>query len=181
MTRAVSDRDAVGDALVDSFRARGYAGASLRELGSATGLQAGSLYHRYPSGKPAMACAALDRTGASFAPLVLAPLAGGGDPAARLAASADGVRRFHADGALGCLLAVMALSDAPPEVLGRVRALFDAWLDALAAALAAAGAADARADAEDRVAAVQGALVFARASGDRRAFARAVARLGARP
>ena len=75
----------------------------------------------------------------------------------------------------------MVLSDAPAPVRDAVAAMFDGWTGALAAGLAEAGAVDPQAEAQDRVAAVQGALVLARAGGDTAAFARAVQRLAATP
>jgi AcrR family transcriptional regulator len=171
--------DVVGEALVETFRRGGFAGASLRELQTATGLGPASLYHRFGGGKQAMAGAALDHVGGSFGTLVIAPLAASGDVAARLSASADGVRRFYDDGRLACLLAIFTLSDAPEPVRAAVAAAFTAWRDALAAALADAGVASPDAVAEDRVATIQGALVLARATGERGAFDRAVAQLAA--
>lgn len=181
MRPAKADPRSVADALVTTFRGEGYAGASLADLAAATGLKSASLYHRFPAGKADMAAAALARAGEDFAPLVLAPLAGDGPPAARLAASAAGVARFYDDGRLACLLAVLALSDAPTSVRAAVGAMLAGWIDALAVTLGEAGAAAPRARAEDRIAAIQGALVLARAGGDTNAFARAVAQLGALP
>lgn len=171
----------VGDALLGVFRTSGYAGASLKALATASGLKSASLYHRFPDGKGDMAIAAIHRAGEAFAELVIDPLTGDGPPSARLAASAAGVRRFYEDGALGCVLGVMALSDAPAPVLDVVRAMFDGWTTALAGVLADAGAPEPRADAEDRVAAIQGALVLARSGAGTEAFARATARLGDMP
>jgi len=173
--------EAVADALVERFRRDGYAGASLRDLAADTGLKPASLYHRFPAGKPDLALAALARAGESFGQLVLAPLAGGASPAERLRASADGVARFYSDGALACVLAVLALSDAPMPVRERIAAMLGGWRAVLAATLAQAGADAAEAEAGDRIAAVQGALVLRRAGADLGDFARAVARMGAAP
>ena len=166
--------DAVGSGLVEAFRRAGFAGATTRALASATGLKSASLYHRFAGGKEDMARAALDQVGGGFVELVLRPL-DDLDPAAALARSADGVRRFYDDGRLACLLAVFALSDAPEPVGQDVAAAFDGWRDALAGALGRAGVPASTAEAEDRIAAVQGALVIARATGRRDAFDRAVA------
>lgn len=173
--------EAVGDALLATFREGGYAGASLKELARASGLKSASLYHRFPQGKVDMALAALGHAAEAFGPLVLDPLRSADAPQSRLAVSADGVRRFYEDGALACVLGVMALSDAPCPVRAAVKATFGEWASALAYALADAGASSPRACAEDRIAAVQGALVLARGAGDAAAFARAIERLGATP
>lgn len=172
--------EAVGDALIAAFRAGGYAGASLRDLGHASGLKSASLYHRFPRGKADMAQAALGRAGEAFGAAVLAPLTAAGDPAARLATSAAGVAEFYQGGALACLLAVMALSDAPEPVRATVRAMFAQWTNDLAGALADCGVPDPHSVAEDRIAALQGALILAQSGAGPEAFARAVTRL-ARP
>ena len=171
--------EAVGDALVSAFRTGGFAGASLRDLGAASGLKSASLYHRFPNGKADMALAALGRAGELFEVAVMAPLAGAGDPEHRLAASAAGVARFYEEGALACLLAVLALSDAPEQVRAAVRAMFARWAGDLAAVLTEGGVVDACQEAEDRIAAIQGALILVRAGAERNVFARATARLAA--
>ena len=173
--------EAVGDALFSTFRMHGYAGSSLKQLGAACGLNTASLYHRFPDGKADMALAALGRAGEVFTGMVLAPLRAAGEPSERLAASALGVRRFYDGGALACLLGVLTLSDAPQTVLDAVRATFALWTSSLAAVLGEAGASDARAEAEDRIAAIQGALVLARGGAGAAAFDRATARLGSAP
>jgi hypothetical protein len=73
----------------------------------------------------------------------------------------------------------MTLSSAPEPVREQVRAMLEGWAAALARSLQHAGVAHARTEAEDRIAAVQGALILARAGGGRGAFARAVERLAA--
>lgn len=170
----------VADGLVGAFRRSGYAGAGIRELAEATGLKTASLYHRFPA-KADMALAALSRAGEGFVDLVLAPLEGSGPPAARLRASADGLARFYEGGHLACLLAVFALSDAPGPVREAVAHAFSRWRDALATTLEGAGAHDPAARADDRIAAVQGALLLARATRDTAAFARAIERMGGLP
>jgi TetR/AcrR family transcriptional regulator, lmrAB and yxaGH operons repressor len=176
--RAVKvESEQVGEGLVAAFRRDGFAGASLRDLKAATGLHTASLYHRFANGKADMALAALDHLSTCFTATVLAPLETDSLPAARLRLSADGVAAFFDDGRLACLLAIMALSDAPPMVHDRVRATFRTWRAALASALDAAGVANAHEVAEDRIAAIEGALILARASGDTGCFARALARL----
>ena len=180
MTRpAKVDIATVGDALVATFRSAGYAGASLRDLGTASGLKSASLYHRFPNGKTDMALAALDRVGAAFVEAVLDPLCAAAEPSQRLAESAAGVARFYDNGALACLLAVMTLSDAPDPVRVAVLGMFRQWSQALGAVLAQCGIENADAAAEDRIAAIQGALILGRAGAERDAFLRAVTRLAA--
>lgn len=177
MTRPVKiGPEVVADALVEAFRRDGYAGASVRDLAAATGLRSASLYHRFPA-KSDMAVAAVRRAGADFADAVVAPLTSAHRPADRLRASAEGLTRFYAGGDLSCLLAVLALSDAPPAVEAEIAALLQAWREALAATLSAFGRINPLAEAEDRIAAIHGALIVRQGGLGARAFARAVARM----
>ena len=173
--------EAVADALVAAFRRDGYAGAAISDLCAATGLKSASLYHRFPRGKADMALAALARAAEGFEGAVLSPLEGKGDPAARLGKSAAGLRRFYAGGRLGCLLAVFAASEAPEPVRDAVAAALARWRRALGALLAEAGADTPEEEAEDRIAAVHGALVLARGTGSTAAFRRAVSRMEGLP
>ena len=173
--------EAVADALVAAFRRDGYAGAAVRDLCEATGLRSASLYHRFPGGKADMALAALARATEGFGKTVVAPLEAAGDPAARLAKSAAGLRRHYAGGRLGCLLAVLAASEAPEAVRGEIAAALARWRGALSALLAEAGSGTPGDEAEDRIAAVQGALVLARGTGSLAAFRRAASRMEGLP
>ncbi len=169
---------AVADGLVSVFRRDGYAGASLRDLATATGLKSASLYHRFIAGKPDMALAALDRAAERFAAKVIAPLGEYGPAPQRLRASAQGLIDYYCGGEEVCLLAVMALSDAPAPVRARVAAMLAGWRDALAATLDDARILRAREVAEDRIAAIQGALIIRRGGLGASAFTRAVVEMG---
>lgn len=168
----------VADALVAVFRRDGYAGASLRDLAAATGLKAASLYHRFRAGKSDMALAALACAGEHFADLVITPLEGDGAPANRLAKSARGLVAVYAGGEQACLLAVLALSDAPPNVRDTVTEMLSAWRAALTTTLADLGVPNAAAAAEDRIAAIHGALIVRRAGLGSDIFARAIEKMG---
>jgi hypothetical protein len=72
---------------------------------------------------------------------------------------------------------VLAASEAPEPVREAIAAALGRWRAALAAALAEAGAGAPGDEAEDRIAAVQGALVLARGTGSTAAFRRAVSRM----
>lgn len=54
----VLDEDIL-NSLTEVFRAKGFEGASLKELADKTGLKKASLYHRFPNGKEEMALAVL--------------------------------------------------------------------------------------------------------------------------
>src|SRR3954464_9951709 len=107
MGRAASVDDEVLYArLAEVFRVTGYAGASLSTLSEAVGLRRASLYHRFPSGKPAMAAAVLDNIEGQFAE-ILQPLAAEPDVVSGVLEMARRMARFYTDGRLACVLDTM--------------------------------------------------------------------------
>ena len=74
MPRQVAERADILPKLAEIFRKRGYEGASLSEIGAATGLGKGSLYHFFPGGKPEMAESVLAEVDAWFEGNIFAPL-----------------------------------------------------------------------------------------------------------
>ncbi|MBL0925099.1 MAG: TetR/AcrR family transcriptional regulator [Sphingomonadaceae bacterium] len=169
----------VSAGLVDAFRRHGYAGASLRTLKDATGLNPASLYHRFPDGKADMACAAIEYATVQFDALVIDPLRAEGPTEDRLRSSANGVTEFYQSGRLACLLATLALSDAPTAVRERIAAAFVMWRDTLSDVLASAGVSQAGDIAASRIASVQGALILAQSGMGTVCFDHAVAQLAA--
>lgn len=180
------DDDDLLDRLADVFRAAGYEGASLRDLSSATGLQRSSLYHRFPGGKAQMAAEVVRRVGAAGMDAVFAPLDHPHEPVtvADVEAVGRSLAAFYADGSASCLLDTMSLRDhaspAAGDAVGEaLAATAQRWIKAFAGVATSAGAeaGEALARAEDAIAAIEGALVLCRVTGDRAAFDRAIARL----
>jgi AcrR family transcriptional regulator len=179
--RLVSDRQLV-DRLTVLFRRVGYDGASLGAIAVATGLQKSSLYHRFPGGKQQMAAEASAAVLDEFATTVLAPI-GTDDPLdVRVAAIAANLDRFYDGGARYCLLDMLSIGDPGADASTNLAAAATAWIEVFASLAREAGAdeAAARARAQDAVAAIEGALVVARVTGDRAAFRRAVEGLAQR-
>jgi AcrR family transcriptional regulator len=164
--------------IAEVFRQHGYEGSSLSLIGRATGLGKGSLYHFFPGGKDEMASAVLAEIDAWFEGNVFAPLRLG-EPASRaIGGTLDAVERYFQSGRRICLVGVIALGDARERFAGAVRGYFVRWVEALAEALVRAGHGRARATAlaEEAVAALQGAIVLARALDRPGIFTEAVAR-----
>jgi AcrR family transcriptional regulator len=166
--------DQLNDRLLALFRAGGF-GVSLRELQEATGLKRSSLYHRFPGGKVDMATSIIREVADRFRSEVLA----GNDDGPleeRVAAIGSRLAAFYDDGDLSCLIDTLSVGGVPPEVADRITGLVRAWIDAFAGLSIEAGIspADARVRAVDAVAAIEGALVVARSTGDTGAFRRAV-------
>lgn len=187
MPRQVAERADILPKLAEIFRKRGYEGASLSEIGAATGLGKGSLYHFFPGGKPEMAESVLAEVdawfeGNIFAPLRAIPAGDAAEARARLAEMCRAVDAYFKSGRRVCLLGAFALTDTRERHAARVRDYFRRWVEAVARALVVAGRApaDARTEAFDAVACIQGALVLARAADNPPAFAGALARLQAR-
>lgn len=178
--KAIQVEDSVMEALIELFRTHGYQGTSLSQIMSATGLVKASLYHRFSGGKQQMALAVIDHVAQIFAQHILAPLQEPGDPRKRLAETVKRLRTFYAAGAKACLLETMSLA-VSRAIRTRARRALDYWVDALAAFAKANGvpAALAAARAEEAVVSIEGALVLARLSGDRRIFERVLQRMPA--
>ncbi|MCU1400787.1 MAG: Transcriptional regulator, TetR family [Acidimicrobiales bacterium] len=186
------DDDDLLDRLTGVFRSAGYEGASLSDLSAATGLQRSSLYHRFPGGKAQMAAEVVRRVGNAVMDVAFAPLEHAHPTVAEVQAVGRSLSTFYADGAISCLLDTMSLRDhastaaggtvdgaVDNELADALAAATQRWIQAFAGVASAAGAdqGEARARAEDAIAAIEGALVLRRLTGDGAAFARAIARL----
>lgn len=168
-----SARDEIVLVLFDLFRRAGYDAVSIADISSATGLGKSSLYHHFPGGKPDMAEAVADFARAHLRKSVFDGLAAEGPLAKKLAAMTDFVSKMYEGGGAPCLIASMMISpNAGPRAIDTVKAIIADWIDALAGALRRDGApaATARKRATDAVIAIQGALVVARATGERKIF-----------
>lgn len=174
----ITDDDLL-DRLTRVFQDHGFEGASLSRISQATGLERASLYHRFPGGKDQMAEAVLAHVGARFVGDLLAPLRGQKPFGARVRETGRRLRRFYEDGRRSCLLDTLSLRDGSPALHEAVGRTYGAWRDAFAAAAREAGLAPglARRRAEEAIMGLHGALVLARATGNRQPFVRAVARL----
>lgn len=187
MPRQIAERADLLPKLAELFRARGYEGTSLADIGQATGLGKGSLYHFFPGGKPAMAEAVLAETdtwfeGNVFAPLRAIPANDKAEARARLAEMCRAVEKEFRSGRRVCPFGSFALTETRAMFAPRIRSYFQRWVEAVARALVIAGRgpAEARTEAFDAIAGIQGALVLARASDNPPAFAGALARIQAR-
>jgi TetR/AcrR family transcriptional regulator, lmrAB and yxaGH operons repressor len=178
MARIVQERSDIVPVLAELFREHGYEGASLALIGQRTGLGKGSLYHFFPGGKEEMANAVLAEIEAWFETNLFRPLYEGSDPMAGIMAMFGTVTAYFQSGRRICLVGLLALADARERFAQRIARYFVRWRDALADALIRAGKEPALA--EEIVAAIQGALVLARATHDLEIFPRTISRLQAR-
>jgi AcrR family transcriptional regulator len=177
--RRVAERADILPALAEVFRTHGYEGASLSAIGAATGLGKGSLYHFFPGGKEEMAQAVLQQIDGWFQAQVFEPLRRTEPPAQGIRDTLAAVDRYFQSGRRVCLVGAFALGDSRDRFAAQVQRYFADWVEALARALRRNGRsrAEAQALAEEAVAAIQGALVLARAADQRAVFARILQRL----
>ena len=181
MPRTVTERADVLPALSEVFREHGFEGASLALIGQRTGLGKGSLYHFFPGGKEEMAAAVLVEIDAWFEHHVFRPLREEA-PQRAMPEMIRSVGAYFRSGGRVCLVGAFALDDVRDRFAAAIRSYFAAWIEALAQALVRAGRdeAVARDRAEEAVAAIQGALVLARALDDTESFRRSLARIEGR-
>ncbi|MEW9267257.1 TetR/AcrR family transcriptional regulator [Kineococcus endophyticus] len=165
MPRTLLDRSDAVRALADVFRRRGFEAASLSVIQQETGMGRGSLYHFFPDGKADMARAVLGEVQSWFEDQVFTPLRTADDVAGAVSRMAGTVRDYFLSRQRVCLFAVTALGGELATHADAVRTYFSVWVDLLAQTLRRGGVEDrdAAALALDAVAAIQGALVLARA------------------
>ncbi len=171
--RTSHSRDESVRKLFDLFRHRGFEGAALSDISEATGLGRSSLYHHFPGGKDEMVAAVADFAHGQIEQNILAPLAGEGPLADRVAAMLETTSAMYDCGREPCLVASLMVSPGlAPDSVGKVQAILNDWIAALAAALEGAGlpAAEAKRRATAAIIDIQGALLVARASGDTGVF-----------
>jgi TetR/AcrR family transcriptional regulator, lmrAB and yxaGH operons repressor len=165
MTSAVRERMADAAALL--LAKEGYHATSFAEVLEASGAPRGSIYHHFPHGKDELVAVALERQGTR----VISGLD-------RLEGRAPGeiVERFAAwwrlgleksGFAVGCSLVAVTASAGAGDLRDDAGALFERWIARLAALFHAAGvdAAVAASFAAELLAAIEGAVVIARAQG----------------
>lgn len=177
-TSSLPDRDLL-EVLAEVVARHGVAGASLRRLSEASGLQRASLYYRFPGGKDEIIARVLEHA-AERLRAVLDPAFQPGEPRRRAEEVADGIADYYADGQESCLF--VALSTAAREQRSDVEPHLRTWIGAFTA-LAEDGGLDpteAHDRAAEQVALLEGSLVIAQLTGDPGPFRRAVEGLASR-
>jgi TetR/AcrR family transcriptional regulator, lmrAB and yxaGH operons repressor len=159
----------------------GLQGASIREVVRATGAPRGSIYHHFPGGKADLVTRAIELVGQSVVELIEGL---GGRPAVDVVSGFAGMWRttlVRSDLGSGCAVAAVtvAADGELPEITTLTGEIFLRWQRALAAALDEGGldAPAAAGLATTVLAAVEGALILARAQRSIEPFDRVVANL----
>jgi AcrR family transcriptional regulator len=156
------------------FLEHGFAGTSLSQIASATGLEKASLYYRYPGGKEEIALAVASRIGGWLEEFIVQPLDQEGDPDAQVREAARHLRRLYADGTKWCGLEMLSIQGAGEKMAAALKGALAAWVGAFAAVARRSGKtpAAARHRAELAVAQIEGALVLARVMQSPKVFQR---------
>lgn len=175
----VEDTDLL-NGLMAVLRAKGYDGASLNELASASGLQKASLYHRYPGGKKAIALAVLNYVDEWVEQHVLELLSNTQISAEeRLEKAIENINQLYNNGATACLLRAMS-TDNSLQLFGKeIRSSMQKWLDGFSTLGQDLGLKKQDADqkAMEALIAVQGSLVVAKTFGSTGPFQDALRRI----
>lgn len=164
--RRTATRAALVDAALTLFRRQGISGTGVGQICHEAGVSKGVFAHHFPDGKRSLVAACLDRNGEDFALLLDRVLARQGSSTADVVRTlfgryADLMRKRGAD--VGCPMAAAAIegpnggAGAGSPVAGAV----DRWRSGLIGRYAALAGHD-----ELLLAALEGALVLARATGD---------------
>jgi len=162
-------RDRLLDSAVDLFQRQGYHGTGLNELLERSEAPRGSLYHYFPGGKEQIGAEAIGRAGGQVAAAVAHLLRAKPSVADAVEALAGllAAGLEASDFERGCPVATTALEVTPRSeaIRAAVQASFESWLAPLRERLEAAGydPADAARRADLIIAALEGALVLARA------------------
>ncbi len=160
---------------------RGLHATAFSEILAVTGTSRGSIYHHFPGGKAELMEAVLDHFSARLDDELRALHGKPADAVVDGALQMWRSKLLRNDCDSGCPVAAVTVAANSTRLLVDCRRAFDQWIDTLAAALRAARVPDAQADgfAALLVAAVQGAILLARAHGDVEPFDRIATELRA--
>jgi TetR/AcrR family transcriptional repressor of lmrAB and yxaGH operons len=168
----VSSRDAFIAATGKLLRRQGYEATGVNEIVAESGAPKGSLYFHFPGGKEELALAAMLREGGKLHAAITSVMRSSDDPGEALGRLVDALAHgLESSGYQdGCPIATVTLEAAnrSPAVHEAAAAVFDTWVEPLEERLLTAGldASTARRRAVLVLAAIEGALILARARRD---------------
>lgn len=163
--------------LLRVLRARGYDGASLKELAEATGLKKASLYHRFPGGKEEMTRAVLAYTADWVEQNIYQVLTSTEEaPSARLKAVMENLRDFYADGDAICIFRALSTETGLDLFSLQLKQGIERWQEAFVQLGMAFGRSKevAALDARQVLVSIQGSLIVAQCLGENQVFLDAI-------
>jgi TetR/AcrR family transcriptional repressor of lmrAB and yxaGH operons len=167
-----SSRDAFIAATGRLLRRQGYDATGVNEIVAESGAPKGSLYFHFPGGKEELAVAAMLREGGKLRAAIASVMGSSDNPGVALGHLVDALAHgLESSGYQnGCPIATVTLETASrsPAVQNAAAAVFDSWIESLDQRLLAGGldAGTARRRAVLVLAAIEGALILARARRD---------------
>jgi TetR/AcrR family transcriptional repressor of lmrAB and yxaGH operons len=168
----ISSRDAFIAATGKLLRRQGYDATGVNEIVAESGAPKGSLYFHFPGGKEELARAAMLREGGKLRAAIASVMGSSDDPGEALGRLVDALAHgLESSGYRdGCPIATVTLEAANRSraVHEAAAAVFDTWIEPLEERLLTAGldASTARRRAVLALAAIEGALILARARRD---------------
>lgn len=161
------------------FRTYGFEGSSISRLAAATGLEKGSLYHRFPGGKDEIAQAVVGYVSGCLQQYIFEPLKKDAPIEKRLRIIVENLRAFYDDGRKSCAFDALSLPGGNSELSEALKMTFNAWLKVFTDTAVESGLPlrEARLRAEEALLRIEGSLVLARVLKDNRSFRRALAAL----
>ncbi|HEV2924122.1 MAG TPA: TetR/AcrR family transcriptional regulator [Solirubrobacteraceae bacterium] len=168
----VSSRDAFIAATGRLLRRQGYDATGVNEIVGESGAPRGSLYFHFPGGKEELALAAMLREGGKLRAAIASVMGSSDDPGTALGRLVDALAHGLETSGFedGCPIATVTLEAATRSkgVQEAAAAIFDSWIQALEERLLAGGldVSTARRRAVLALAAIEGALILARARRD---------------
>ncbi len=130
-TQTINDQ-ALIELIFEIFREHGYEGTSISQLSEATGLKKSSLYHRFPEGKDDMLKAVVNHVAHTIDQTIIRILQNSQlSPLDRFTSMSSTIKQFYACGTKNCLLNVLNLGNAKPEIKRLLKKIYDGWLQSL--------------------------------------------------
>ncbi len=121
--------DDVLAALTKVFRAKGYEGASLKEIADATGLKKASLYHRFPDGKKEMAEAVFNYVDDWVENNIFSVLANENlSPEERLDIGIENIKQLYSNGSESCVFRALSMKIGMELFGNRIQNGMQMWL-----------------------------------------------------
>ena len=172
MPVAKIDKDEAIVAIAELFREHGYHGTTYSQIIEVSGLGKGSLYNYFPGGKEDIAKAVLKHIDNWFQINVFAPLDTNDAPEKALGKMFSTVSDYFANGQRICLLGAFALYDSKAPFAQEIKSYFQRWIKALVNYLIKQGLPEeqSRHLALSAMVAIQGGLVMAQATDDKKIF-----------
>jgi AcrR family transcriptional regulator len=125
------DNEQVMTGLMSVLRARGYDGASMNDLASATGLKKASLYHRFPGGKKEIVDAVLSYTSQWSQTHVYAVLTNQSKaPELRLKKALNNINTLYNGGEAICMLRALSMDSSMPLFGDQIASHIQLWIEA---------------------------------------------------